>query len=100
MRKPDHTCWHFQTYGRNAPRSAVCIIAMSVEPREIGEAAALLFPHPIALNLFLSKDSASPKATTWPAHSRRILQAASFDALVRLSAFGPRRHCVCPGLAA
>jgi hypothetical protein len=36
--------------------SAVCIIAMSVEPREIGEAVRSACPHPIAGNLFLSKD--------------------------------------------
>ena len=29
---------------------------MSVEPREIGEAARSACPHPIALNSFLSKD--------------------------------------------
>ena len=32
-----------------SPRSAVCIIAMSVKPREIGEAARSACPHPIAL---------------------------------------------------
>jgi hypothetical protein len=40
-----------------SPRSAVCIIAMSVEPREIGEAARSACPNPFALNSFLSKDT-------------------------------------------
>jgi transposase InsO family protein len=40
-----------------SPRSAVCIIAMSVEPREIGEAARSARPNPFALNSFLSKDT-------------------------------------------
>ncbi len=39
-----------------SPRSAVCIIAMSVEPREIGEAVRSACPHPITLNSFLSND--------------------------------------------
>jgi Integrase core domain len=40
-----------------SPRSAVCMIAMSVEPGEIGKAARSACPHPIAPNSFLSKDN-------------------------------------------
>jgi hypothetical protein len=51
-----------------SPRSAVCIIAMSVEPREIGAAARSACPHPIAPNSFLSKDRSKPEL--WPSHVR------------------------------
>jgi hypothetical protein len=40
-----------------SPRSAAFIIAMSVEPREIGEAARSACPHPIARKSFLSNDT-------------------------------------------
>ena len=46
--------YNFPRQARSFPfrRSAVCIIAMSVEPREIGEAARFPLSHPIALNSF------------------------------------------------
>ena len=60
-----------------SPRSAVCIIAMSVEPREIGEATRSACPHSIALNSFLSKDSRG-HATSQYRHLSLPLSAYGF----------------------
>jgi hypothetical protein len=72
-----------------SPRSVVCIIAMSVESREIGEAARSACPRPIALNSFLGQLVADHSATSLSGRrmrerhcSRPELRAAGHTRLV------------------
>ena len=69
--------------------SAVCIIAMSVEPHETGEAARSS-PHQIALNSFLSKDRVS-RARSEETHAP---QAGRYPSSDPSGGVGPQRAAV------